>query len=96
MQLAVLDGPRIDVEGERVERAGDVHAAGREHVAVDGTVPVGDAQHFHAVELDVRVQPHVLEATEQEAAADGALPFGPVRDADILEMKSFRIDGNRT
>ena len=94
--MAALDRPRFDVEGERVERAGDVHAAGSVHVAVDGAVPFGDTQHLHAVELEMRVQPHVLEAAEQEAAADGSFPFGAVREGHVLEVEPFRIHGNRS
>ena len=91
MQVAVLDGPGVDIEGDGVERTRDVHASGTVHVAVDGSVAVGDAQHLHPVELYVGVQSRILESAEQEAAGHGTLSVGTVREADILEMKTFRV-----
>ena len=97
MEVAVLDRPGVDGKRDGVEGPCDVHLAGPEDGSVDGALlPGGNGEDLHPVELDVGVQPHVLESAEQEASGNGSLAVRIVLQGNVVKMETLRIHRDGT
>ncbi len=97
VEASGLGRPGVHVQADGVEGTGDIHFAGAVHGSRNGGVPPGgNAQHLHLIEPDMRVQTHVLEPAEQEAARDLSLTAHAVRQGHLGEVEAFRIHGKRS
>ena len=94
MEGAGAGGRCIDIDGDIIQRTGDVYGSGREDIAVEpGFFHLGSCgQTFHIPEINADLQGRILEPLHHKSSLDSAGALVAVLEGQACEIEAVLAD----